>query len=176
MIIYSRIGQEIMVIVDEIKVVPWKWNLARLKGSPCLFYEWCWDRGKCVKRQKVKVFSMFCFHVAATVCASTDGCFLFSFPLRFAEPAAVCGEVFSCFSVFCFSRGMLLLLFSCCKLGAICFGSYPCLFYGFFQGCSTYRRCFCFVSSASLCASCVVLVSNKFSPFRKEKNTVTNTI
>jgi hypothetical protein len=25
-------------------------------------------------RIQVKVFSMFCFHVAATVCASTDGC------------------------------------------------------------------------------------------------------
>jgi len=39
-------------------------------------------------------FFVLCFHVEASVCASTDGCFLFSFPLRFAEPSAVCGEVF----------------------------------------------------------------------------------
>ncbi|MCI14470.1 pantothenate synthetase [Trifolium medium] len=28
------------VIVDEIKVMSWKWCLTRMKLSPCLFYEW----------------------------------------------------------------------------------------------------------------------------------------
>jgi hypothetical protein len=36
------------VIVDEIKVLSWKWSLGRLKISPCLFYEWCWDPGICL--------------------------------------------------------------------------------------------------------------------------------
>jgi hypothetical protein len=35
-------------IVDDIKVLSWKWSLGRLKISPCLFYEWNWDPGACM--------------------------------------------------------------------------------------------------------------------------------
>jgi hypothetical protein len=35
------------VIVDEIKVISWKWSLARLKILPCLFYEWSWNPDDC---------------------------------------------------------------------------------------------------------------------------------
>ncbi|GAU48661.1 hypothetical protein TSUD_189160 [Trifolium subterraneum] len=38
------------VIVDEIKVMSWKWSLTRMKVSPCLFYEWTWDPGDCLQR------------------------------------------------------------------------------------------------------------------------------
>jgi hypothetical protein len=38
------------VIVDSIKVVSWKWRLARMKLAPCLFYEWIWDPGECLLR------------------------------------------------------------------------------------------------------------------------------
>jgi hypothetical protein len=37
-------------IVEEIKVVSWKWSLVRLKVSPCMFYEWTWDPGDCLLR------------------------------------------------------------------------------------------------------------------------------
>jgi hypothetical protein len=37
-------------IVEEIKVVSWKWSLARLKLTPCMFYEWSWDPGDCLLR------------------------------------------------------------------------------------------------------------------------------
>jgi hypothetical protein len=37
-------------IVDEIKVLSWKWCLARLKVRPSLFYEWSWDPGDCLQR------------------------------------------------------------------------------------------------------------------------------
>jgi hypothetical protein len=37
-------------LVDEIKVLSWKWRLVRLKVSPCLFYEWSWDPGDCMLR------------------------------------------------------------------------------------------------------------------------------
>jgi hypothetical protein len=37
-------------IVDAIKVLSWKWSMARLKVKPCLFYEWCWDPGDCFLR------------------------------------------------------------------------------------------------------------------------------
>jgi hypothetical protein len=38
------------LIVEEIKMVSWKWSLARLKLAPCLFYEWSWDPGDCLLR------------------------------------------------------------------------------------------------------------------------------
>jgi hypothetical protein len=38
-------------LLEEIKVVSWKWSLARLKLKPCLFYEWVWDPGECLLRK-----------------------------------------------------------------------------------------------------------------------------
>jgi hypothetical protein len=40
----------LMVIVENIKVLSWKWSLARLKLTPCLFYEWTWDLRDCLLR------------------------------------------------------------------------------------------------------------------------------
>jgi hypothetical protein len=37
-------------IIEAIKVLSWKWSLARLKVKPCLFYEWCWVPGDCFLR------------------------------------------------------------------------------------------------------------------------------
>jgi hypothetical protein len=37
-------------MVDEVKVLSWKWSLVRLKVTPCLFYEWSWDPGDCMLR------------------------------------------------------------------------------------------------------------------------------
>jgi hypothetical protein len=37
------------VIVEEIKVLSWKWSLGRLRITPCLFYEWNWDPGECLR-------------------------------------------------------------------------------------------------------------------------------
>jgi hypothetical protein len=37
-------------IVEEIKVLSWKWSLVRLKSAPCMFYEWTWDPGDCFVR------------------------------------------------------------------------------------------------------------------------------
>jgi hypothetical protein len=37
-------------MVDDVKVLSWKWSLARLKIPPCLFYEWHWDPGDCLVR------------------------------------------------------------------------------------------------------------------------------
>jgi hypothetical protein len=36
------------VIVDEVKVLSWKWSLARLKVPSCMYYEWSWDPGDCL--------------------------------------------------------------------------------------------------------------------------------
>ncbi|MCI22359.1 myb-like transcription factor, partial [Trifolium medium] len=37
-----------MKAVDDIKMLSWRWGLARRKISICLFYEWCWDPGNCL--------------------------------------------------------------------------------------------------------------------------------
>jgi hypothetical protein len=37
-------------IVEEIKIVSWKWCLARLKVIPFMYYEWLWDPGDCLLR------------------------------------------------------------------------------------------------------------------------------
>jgi hypothetical protein len=38
------------LIVEDIKVLSWKWCLARLKVYPCMYYEWSWDPGDCLLR------------------------------------------------------------------------------------------------------------------------------
>jgi hypothetical protein len=37
-------------IVEEIKVLTWKWSIDRLKIPPCMFYEWTWNPGDCFSR------------------------------------------------------------------------------------------------------------------------------
>jgi hypothetical protein len=36
-------------VVDAIKLAAWKWGLSRHKIPICLFYEWCWDPGLCLR-------------------------------------------------------------------------------------------------------------------------------
>ncbi|RHN76018.1 hypothetical protein MtrunA17_Chr2g0327491 [Medicago truncatula] len=37
-------------LVEEIKVLSWRWSLTRLKIPPCLFYEWVWNPKDCLSR------------------------------------------------------------------------------------------------------------------------------
>ncbi|MCH93908.1 pantothenate synthetase, partial [Trifolium medium] len=37
-------------VVDDIKLLSWRWGLSRRKIPICLFYEWCWDPGICLRR------------------------------------------------------------------------------------------------------------------------------
>jgi hypothetical protein len=37
-------------IVENIKVLSWKWSMSRLKLTPCLFYEWTSDPKDCLLR------------------------------------------------------------------------------------------------------------------------------
>jgi hypothetical protein len=41
---------DVLKVVDDIKVLSWRWGLSRRKISICLFYEWCWDLGLCLRR------------------------------------------------------------------------------------------------------------------------------
>jgi hypothetical protein len=38
------------LIIEDIKVMSWKWVLSRLKVTQCLFYEWTLDPGECLLR------------------------------------------------------------------------------------------------------------------------------
>jgi hypothetical protein len=49
-VIFNGITKEPLEVVEEIKVLSWKWSMDRLKISPYLFYEWCWNPGDCFKR------------------------------------------------------------------------------------------------------------------------------
>ncbi|GAU34378.1 hypothetical protein TSUD_217180 [Trifolium subterraneum] len=47
---FSNVSFTPKTIVDDIKVLSWKWSITRLKVSPSMFYEWSWDPGDCLLR------------------------------------------------------------------------------------------------------------------------------
>ena len=48
--IFNEIIYEIDEIVEEIKVLSWRWMLSRTNTPTCLFYEWSWDPSYCLSR------------------------------------------------------------------------------------------------------------------------------
>jgi hypothetical protein len=42
--------RDLYQVVDNIKMLSWQWGLCRRKIPICLFYEWCWDLGLCLRR------------------------------------------------------------------------------------------------------------------------------
>jgi hypothetical protein len=48
--IFNNVNMEPLELVEEVKVLSWRWSADRLKISPCLFYEWVWDPGACFHR------------------------------------------------------------------------------------------------------------------------------
>ena len=38
-------------VVENVKVLSWRWFLSRTKTPACLFYEWCWDLIDCLGRK-----------------------------------------------------------------------------------------------------------------------------
>jgi len=37
-------------LVEEVKVLSWRWVLGRFNISACMFYEWCWNPRDCLRR------------------------------------------------------------------------------------------------------------------------------
>lgn len=50
MTIFKGISRVVDDIVEEIKVLSWRWMLNRTNNPPCLFYEWCWNPRYCLAR------------------------------------------------------------------------------------------------------------------------------
>ncbi|WJX96105.1 hypothetical protein P8452_77351 [Trifolium repens] len=49
-LIFNNVRKELLEVVEEIKIISWRWSAVRLKIPPCLYYEWCWDPGDCFNR------------------------------------------------------------------------------------------------------------------------------
>jgi hypothetical protein len=48
--IFNNVVTAPLDLVEEIKVLSWRWSADRLKISPCLYYEWSWEPGICFER------------------------------------------------------------------------------------------------------------------------------
>jgi len=49
-VIFNNYDLSVDHMVEEIKVVSWRWTLSRLKIPSCLFYKWCWNPRYCLGR------------------------------------------------------------------------------------------------------------------------------
>jgi hypothetical protein len=41
--VFNDVNVEVDVIVEEVKVLAWKWAMCRTAMPVCLFFEWCWN-------------------------------------------------------------------------------------------------------------------------------------
>lgn len=37
-------------MVEDVKVLTWRWSSDRISMPPCMFYEWCWNPRECLTR------------------------------------------------------------------------------------------------------------------------------
>jgi hypothetical protein len=49
--IFKEINYVVDEIVEEVKVLSWRWLLSRMHTPVCLFYEWCWNPQWCLLRK-----------------------------------------------------------------------------------------------------------------------------
>ncbi|GAU40143.1 hypothetical protein TSUD_163120 [Trifolium subterraneum] len=49
-IMFSNGVIDVEKVIDDIKLLSWRWGLSRHSIPVCLFYEWCWDPGLCLQR------------------------------------------------------------------------------------------------------------------------------
>lgn len=49
--IFNGVNYGVDSILDTVKVLSWRWAMARLKAPICLYYEWCWDPIECLRRK-----------------------------------------------------------------------------------------------------------------------------
>jgi len=53
--IFKDITREVDELVEEIKVLSWRWMLERMNIPVCLYYEWCWDPINCLGRVHLRL-------------------------------------------------------------------------------------------------------------------------
>jgi len=42
--------KQVKELVEEVKVLPWRRCLTRLKVAPCILFKWVWKPGDCMNR------------------------------------------------------------------------------------------------------------------------------
>lgn len=89
-------------IVEEVKILSWKQSLSRLKGSPYLFYEWCWNSNDCLDRWVLVYFVAYTTVLLLDVIRffSVQVCLLVLLFCRLSAGAAVCLQ-YCCFEHCC---------------------------------------------------------------------------
>jgi hypothetical protein len=48
--VFNDSTSEVDIVVEEVKVLAWRWVLSRMSIPVCLFFEWCWDPIWCLRR------------------------------------------------------------------------------------------------------------------------------
>lgn len=48
--IFNNKEVDVLELVEEVKVLSWRWCLSRTNTPSCFFYEWCWDPLVCLAR------------------------------------------------------------------------------------------------------------------------------
>jgi hypothetical protein len=48
--IFNNVITDPLELVEQAKILSWRWSADRLKITPCIYYEWCWDPGSCFDR------------------------------------------------------------------------------------------------------------------------------
>jgi hypothetical protein len=47
-IIFNNGAMDVKDVVEEIKVISWRWSISRLLPNPCLLHEWCVESNVCL--------------------------------------------------------------------------------------------------------------------------------
>jgi hypothetical protein len=53
--IFNDVNFVVDVIVEDVKVLAWKWTLSRMNITVCLFFERCWDPQWCLRRVPMRL-------------------------------------------------------------------------------------------------------------------------
>lgn len=48
--IFNNQAVEAEDIIEEVKVLSWRWTFNRINIPVCMYYEWCWNPKDCLKR------------------------------------------------------------------------------------------------------------------------------
>jgi hypothetical protein len=52
--VFNEANVEVDAIVEEVKVLAWKWAMGRMSIPVCLFFEWCWNPKWCLNRSPIR--------------------------------------------------------------------------------------------------------------------------
>lgn len=47
---FKEVNVEMDAIVEEAKVLAWKWVMYKLSIPVCQYFEWCWNPNWCLRR------------------------------------------------------------------------------------------------------------------------------